>query len=242
MALVGSGEYLPVMEAIDRRLLAAAEAMRPGRPVKVACLPTAAGQEGEAQVARWLRMGVEHFQRLGADPQAVRVVDRASADEPAWGAVIEAAGLIYFSGGDPLYLYQTLAGSRAWAAVEAATAQGAVLAGCSAGAMILARAVPDVRAADLSLYPAFGRVPAAVIMPHFDQLERFRPGVAALAQSRLADGQFVLGIDEETALVGRPGGPWEVLGRQAVTVLTRAGQTRYAAGQSFTWPGEGSAL
>jgi cyanophycinase-like exopeptidase len=104
--------------------------------------------------------------------------------------------------------------------------------------MILARAVPDVRARDLALHPAFGRVPAAVIMPHFDQLERFRPGATALAQSRLTDGQFLLGIDEETALVGRPGGPWEVLGARAVTVLTRERQARYAAGQAFTWPGE----
>ncbi|MBL8057641.1 MAG: Type 1 glutamine amidotransferase-like domain-containing protein, partial [Anaerolineales bacterium] len=219
LALVGSGEYLPGMAAVDRRLLAAAAP--PTRPARVACLPTAAGQEGEAQVERWLRLGVEHFRRLGAEPQPVRVVDRATADDPAAAAVVAAADLIYFSGGDPVYLYESLAGSQTWAAVQGAQARGAVLAGCSAGAMIMAHAVPDVRDRDLALRPAFGLVPAAVILPHFDRLEGYRPGATALAQGRLRDGQFALGIDEDTALIGRPAEAWEVQGAGAVTVLTR---------------------
>jgi cyanophycinase-like exopeptidase len=99
--------------------------------------------------------------------------------------------------------------------------------------MILARWVPDVRAQDLSLRPAFGRVPAAVVMPHFDQLENYRPGATALMQSRLPEGEFALGIDEHTALVGRPEGAWEVLGTGGVTVVTRERRVIYAAGQSL---------
>ena len=63
IALVGSGEYLPVMEDIDRHLLANCGAN--GRKPKVVCLPTAAGEEGEASVSRWMRMGEEHFDSLG---------------------------------------------------------------------------------------------------------------------------------------------------------------------------------
>ena len=60
IALVGSGEYLPVMEDIDRYLLASLNVKTP----QVVCIPTAAGQEGDESVNRWLRMGVEHFKGL----------------------------------------------------------------------------------------------------------------------------------------------------------------------------------
>jgi hypothetical protein len=70
--------------------------------------------------------------------------------------------------------------------------------------MILGAYVPDVRSPDLKVYPAFNWVAHAFILPHFDQLESFRPGATAAIQSRLAEGEFMLGIDENTALVGRP--------------------------------------
>ncbi len=234
IALLGSGEYLETMEAVDRHLLAQT---RRAVPATVVCVPAAAGAEGEASVERWMRMGVEHFTRLGANVQAARIVDRASADDPRWAALIEAADLIYFSGGDPLYLYQTLTGTRAWAAMETAWARGATYAGCSAGAMILGAYVPDVRSRDFGLFPAFNRIAHAFIMPHFDQLESFRPGATAAIQSRLAEDEFMLGIDEHTALVGRPGTEWEVLGASRVSLFTRHAKRVYLTGQRLVLPG-----
>ena len=233
LALVGSGEYLPGMDVIDGRLLAET-GVRP--PVNVVCIPAAAGQEGAARVDRWARMGLEHFTRLGAAPRAARIVDRASADDPAWAEMIAAAGLIYFLGGDPRSLPACVAGSRAWAAVEAACARGAVLAGCSAGAMILSRDLPDIGSPTLEFQPAFGWISARLILPHFDRLEAYRPGTTALTQSRLADGEFALGIDEDTALVGRPGEEWAVLGAGGAAVLTRTGQRMFASGERLRLP------
>ncbi|MBF8283067.1 MAG: peptidase S51 dipeptidase E [Anaerolineales bacterium] len=231
-ALVGAGEYLPTMDGVDRRLLAETT----GRPVRVVCIPAAAGQEGEASVERWMQLGVAHFRRLGAEAASARITDRVSADDPQWAALIGAADLIYFSGGDPLYLYRTLAGTRAWAAVESAWARGAVFAGCSAGAMILGAVVPDVTDEALSLHPAFNKLLNCLILPHFDRLESFRPGATAFIRSRLADGQYALGIDEHTALVGRIGGEWEVMGAGGVSVLTRGEVVVYRAGSRMTLP------
>ena len=231
-ALVGAGEYLPTMDGVDRRLLAETN----GRPARVVCIPAAAGQEGEASVERWSQMGVAHFRRLGAEAASARLTDRASADDPQWAALIEAADLIYFSGGDPLYLCRTLADTRAWAAVEAAWARGAVFAGCSAGAMILGAVVPDVTDEALSLHPAFNKLPNCLILPHFDQLETFRPGTTAFIRSRLGDGhaQCALGIDEHTALVGRIGGEWEVIGAGGVSLMTRDEVVVYRTGSWIT--------
>ena len=232
VALVGSGEYLDVMNDVDRRLLAES-----GRPQpRVACLPTAAGLEGAESVDRWSRMGVEHFRKLGARVDALPVIDRASADDPRWTRLVESADLIYLSGGDPLYLCQTLIDTRTWAAVERAWARGAVFAGCSAGAMILGVGVPDVQSLDLAVYPAFNYISNAFIVPHFDRLEEFRPGATELIRGWLADGQYALGIDENTALVGRIGGEWEVMGAAGASTLTRRSTARYAVGNRLTLP------
>src|SRR5919109_1103914 len=133
--LVGSGEYLPVMQDVDRYLLDSLALN--GRRPHVACLPTAAGREGDSSVNRWLNMGIQHFQNLGAEVTPVRITDRDSANDSQWEFVLENADLIYFSGGDPGYLYETLKESCAWSAAQRAWQRGAIYAGCSAGAMIL---------------------------------------------------------------------------------------------------------
>ena len=99
IALVGSGEYLPVMEDVDRYLLESLNIT--GRHPRVVCLATAAGKEGEQSVSRWSNMGIQHFNKLGADVQALPIIDRGSADDVQYESVLENADLIYFSGGDP---------------------------------------------------------------------------------------------------------------------------------------------
>ena len=114
--LVGSGEYLPVMRDVDCYLLDSLTL--DGRKPRVACLPTAAGKEGDSSVNRWLNMGVQHFSGLGADVEPVRIIDRNSANDPCWEPILEGADLIYFSGGDPGYLHQTMKDSLAWNAAQ----------------------------------------------------------------------------------------------------------------------------
>lgn len=227
ITLVGSGEYLPVMEEVDRHLLAS----RNGKTPRVVCLPTAAGQEGDESVGRWSRMGVEHFKKLGADVTALPIIDKASADDEQYASTLESADLIYFSGGNPNYLYETMNGSRAWTALQKAWSNGAVYAGCSAGAMILAKRIPSFRL--FGTLDGFGVVPAKFILPHFDAFPiMFKPLVATL-KSQLKDGDRMLGIDENTALVGTLGGEWRVMGQSQVHVFTHKEHKIYEPGQSL---------
>jgi cyanophycinase len=232
IALVGSGEYLPVMDEVDRYLLAHCRAQ--GHPARVICLPTAAGQEGQPSWGRWMQMGQQHFRRLGAEVSALPIIDRRSADDPQYTAILETADLVYFSGGNPLYLFETLNGSRAWAALQEAWAGGAVYAGCSAGAMILGRQIPSFRAAALKAVPAFGLLPVRMIFPHFDRWKVARAAMLTPLRRRLKADELVLGVDEETALVGRLDTPgWTVLGRQTVSVITKAGVRVYRSGEEL---------
>jgi len=230
IALLGSGEYLPVMDPVDRYLLNSLDLK--DRQARVVCLPTGAGGEGSESVNRWSRMGLEHFQALGAEVVALPIVDSTSADDPGYEPILESADLIYFSGGDPLYLYETMHGSRAWAAAQKAWARGAIYAGCSAGAMILAEQMPNFRRAGLGSRSGFGLMPATYIMPHFDQIPAFfKPMIFAVRRS-LKDEQFVLGIDETTAMVGKRGGDWKVMGSGKVHLITKKSEQVYTAGQT----------
>ena len=56
LALVGSGEYLPTMEPVDRQLIARLDATP-----SVICLPTAAGQEGKERIRYWSDLGEKNF-------------------------------------------------------------------------------------------------------------------------------------------------------------------------------------
>lgn len=227
ITLVGAGEYLPVMEEVDRYLL---DSLNVGTP-HVVCLPTAAGEEGPESVNRWSRMGMEHFTKLGADVTALPIVDKVSANDEQFVSKLENADLIYFSGGNPNYLYQTLRDSRAWTAMQKAWSSGAVYAGCSAGAMILANRIPSFRL--FNTVEGFGLVPAQFILPHFDAFPiMFKPLVSAL-KTKLKKGERLLGIDENTALIGQLSGEWKVMGQGKVHVLMREGNKTYNRGQTF---------
>lgn len=231
IALLGSGEYLPVMDDVDRHLLAHCGA--DGRKARVVCLPTAAGQEGERSVSRWSSMGMDHFTRLGADVQAVPVIDEKSANDLNHASAVEEADLIYFSGGDPGYLYRTMKDSLVWQAAQKAWARGAVYAGCSAGAMILGREMPDFRALGIRSTAAFGIIPVASVMPHFDAIPLFGKPLVATLRRRLSEGEIMIGIDEDTAIVGKVNEEWTVLGKARAHIFTKTENTSYAAGEKF---------
>jgi cyanophycinase len=228
IALVGSGEYLPVMEDVDRYLLDSLHLSE--RKARVVCLATAAGKEGDQSVNRWSNMGLEHFQRLGADVMALPIIDRKSADDPQYAPVLENADLIYFSGGDPGYLYQTLKDTCAWTAAQRAWSRGSIYAGCSAGAMILSKRMPSFRLAGTQ--DGFGVVPAEFIVPHFDAIPAIWKPVILALQKQLKNGQRMVGVDEDTALVGSLGGEWKAMGKRSVHVFTHNEKTKYKSGDT----------
>ncbi|MCU1491504.1 MAG: cyanophycinase [Acidimicrobiaceae bacterium] len=211
VALVGSGEFLEVMRPIDAGLLA-------GRPPRAVFLPTAAALDGEDRVRYWLELGTEHFRSLGVEPVPLPVLDRKDADSPELAAAIAGAGLVYLSGGNPGYLADTLRDSAVLEAVLAAHRAGAALAGCSAGACALSAIAEDFRHPDRYSGAGLGVVPQVAVLPHFDRFFKLAPGLAEDLVRRAPAGVTVVGIDEETALVGGPE-RFEVLGRASVTVL-----------------------
>ncbi|MFH1474233.1 MAG: Type 1 glutamine amidotransferase-like domain-containing protein [Chloroflexota bacterium] len=230
IALVGSGEFTAAMEEIDRDLLAAASRSRP----RVAILPTASWPDGDSAFRGWIERGRAHFSALGAEVEGVEIRTREDAFDGACAQAIGEADLVYLSGGKPGYLLDVLAATPAEAALRAVHERGGTLAGCSAGAMVLAARQPRIVGRRFIRLPtgwrhALGLVEGAAVLPHYDAFPEPIAAAAALVSPR---GMAVLGVDEETVAIGR-NGTWHVQGRGRVTVWRGRARTRYRAGESF---------
>ena len=217
------------MAEFDRGLLAATGRARP----RVVILPTASWPDGEDAFQRWAELGVQHFRELGAEVEPVLVKTRADAEDAAMVQAIGEADLVYLSGGKPGHLQQVLCESPVGAAIAAAHRRGAVIAGCSAGAMVLAGKAFDFRRRvlpwPLRWRKGLGVVADATVIPHYDAWPEPLSALLALQAPR---GSVVLGLDEGTAVVGRDGS-WQVHGRARVTVWRGRHRERYRRGEVF---------
>jgi cyanophycinase len=234
VALVGAGEFLAPMVEFDQGLLQATGRSRP----RVVILPTAAAPDGDKTLRTWAEMGVEHFTALGAEVEPVLVRNVADGHDAAALQAVGEADLVYLSGGHPRYLATVLRGSPLGPALAAANARGAVIAGCSAGAMAIVgrtmdfRTIPKLRLPlpfPIRWMPGLELVEGIAVLPHYDAWPEPLSALVALQAQR---GLIVLGIDEETAVFGR-GGAWQVHGRGRVTVWRGRHRERYRRGEAF---------
>jgi cyanophycinase-like exopeptidase len=192
IALAGSGEYSTKMHDIEGWLLE-------DRAPRYVQLATAAAPEGERSLQNWWRQGAAAAERLGVEQVIVDVRVREDAENPANAALIEGAGLVYLSGGNPAYLTKALHGTRVWQAIADTWRAGASIGGCSAGAMALGGLVTDWRRAIHHTIDGLALAPDLRVLPHFDRYGRMVPDMAL--RMLLKDGYTTVGIDEDTALV-----------------------------------------
>jgi len=163
------------------------------------------------------------------------VLDRAACDAAANAEQVRAANLVYFSGGKPDYLRRTLEGTAVWSAVRAVFDRGGVIAGCSAGAMIMGGFVPEfsMKAGVPWInrwHASFDLLPGAIVVPHYDE---FPEVMVSLMFGRRPAGSYLIGIDGHTALVGLDH-TWQVLGAGRVTLRRGREKKRYAAGEDVS--------
>lgn len=214
IALLGSGEFLPWARDVDERCAQRATASSD----RVLVVPTASAQEGEATFQRWGAMGIDHYGAIGLAPEFIPLRTREDASTPAIVDRIADARLIFFSGGNPGYLAETLSGTPFWDAALDAMHHGTALGGCSAGAVFLGTLAPFVENDMASRWvPGVGLLSRAYIAPHFDALDSYMPGLRKLFISMCPEGSDVVGIDEDTAILG-DGTSWDVFGAGAAWV------------------------
>jgi cyanophycinase len=220
LVLQGGSEFGGRMRASDLRAMELAG----GRDAVLAIVPAAAAPDGNHHRAG--ENGRRWFQKLGArDVSVSLLVDRQSADDPDVASGLRRSRLIYLLGGFPEYLAEVLRGSACWRAIRAVLDEGAVLAGSSAGAMVLCDFFYDPVRQDL--VKGLGLLRAARIIPHFNSFGRAWVG---RLQKDLPSATLI-GIDEETGMINDgPAGSWSVYGKGAVVLYRGHQQERYDAG------------
>jgi cyanophycinase len=202
LALVGGAEWQPGCD-FDAELAA-----RSGGEVLV--LPTAAAYEDPA---RAVAKAEKWFGSLGASARGLMVLTRTDAGNPEAAEAVASARFIYLSGGSALHLKSVLKGSAVFEALLAAWRAGAVVAGSSAGAMVLTDPMVDPRGGAFTL--GLGLVEGMAVVPHYD---RHSEGQVHRTVTIAPPDLPIAGIDERTALIREPDGSWRTAGAGGVKV------------------------
>lgn len=247
LALIGGEEFAAGFEDVHASLLKDTGRAQP----RLVFLPTCAADDGDEAIEYWCNTAREKFTALGAIVETPRVIDRDSADDVHHAQLIAEADLIYFGGGYPHVAMRILPGTRVMAALHDAVQRGALIAGSSGGAMLMGArsevvtpelaeeigrvwengAPPDWNPPLPEFIDCLGWVRHSFCAPHFNRVFSWK----WLEHGILADGEVMIGIDEQTALVSRADHQWEVRGRGGVTLIQADHRPkRYAAGESVT--------
>jgi len=226
LLLEGGAEFGGQMSEPDRRAIELAG----GTEALISIIPTAAAPDNNHQRAG--RNGVNWFKSLGATQvESLPLIDKASANDPAIVNAISHSRLIYMLGGFTGYLGETLKHSASWQAMLQAYSNGAVIAGSSAGAMVMCQYYFDP--GNRHVVEGLGLLLNTCVLPHHNT---FGKGWAQQLEA-LLPGVVLLGIDERTGMLddgesGRKIG-WRVYGQGEITLYRDGKPTIYHTGERF---------
>ncbi len=224
IALVGGDEFgqncIPMDQELLRRI--------PTRPPRVVILPTAAAHQRPHLAAE---NGIRYFKELGAAATSAMILDRRDADDHRCVDQLKEANLLYITGGDPWHLLESLRDSAATATIKELKEQNMLIAGSSAGAMVLGEKMRYGKGANW--IQGLGLAPRVVVLPHH---ERVNKADTELLLGMLESHITILGVEGATACVNDGDDIWQVIGSGSVTAYAGGKGQRYETGQSFLIP------
>lgn len=193
-----------------------------GTACRIAIIPTASEADGTG--ARYEAL----FAQLGASQaRSLPIHARADAELPELLEFLDQADGIFLTGGNQLRLSTMIGGTSMAKALRRRNAEGAHIAGTSAGAAFLCEHMiafgkegASPRARIVILAPGLGLTNRVIIDQHFRQRDRLGRLLTALAYNPFAIG---IGLDENTAAFIGPDDVLEVVGSGALTIVDPSG-------------------
>jgi len=220
LIIVGGGDT-PM--TVQQRFVALAGG--PGQ-ARIAVLPMASLKSDEEA-----REVVDDLRRLGAEAQLVDL-GPGEANSDSTARFLEGFSGYWFSGGDQSRLSGLLLGTKALASIERRYKQGSVVGGTSAGAAVMTslmltgnwrkprnpeeEEIVNIARGMQEISKGFGFFKGAIVDQHFMHRARYNRLISAVLDHPQLIG---VGIDEETALLVRADGTWEVLGNYYVKIF-----------------------
>ena len=193
---------------------------------RIAIFPMASLQSDEEA-----REVLTDFQKLGAEAHLVGI-GQVEANSESVAKHLEQFTGYWFCGGDQSRLASLLVGTKALETIDRRYHDGAVIGGTSAGASVMttlmltgrwrkAKSPEEEEAINIArgmkeVVSGFGIFKGAIVDQHFMHRARYNRLISAVLDHPELVG---VGIDEETALLVRPDGVWEVLGNYYVKIF-----------------------
>lgn len=219
IALAGGDEFGRGCERMDEQMISATGLTSP----KVVIAPTAAAKFRPDMAAS---NGVGYYNRLGAIAEPLMVLNSADADDESLVSSIDDADIIYLSGGTPSYLLEVLTNSLMFYRLRRAFDRGAIIAGSSAGAMVMGTWMRYN-----GWHQALGLSGNVVSLPHHENADP--DTVLKELQGTMPEGIVALGIDAMSGCIGTPG-EWRAIGNGNITAYTASGWKRYSDGETIS--------
>ncbi|MBX3069853.1 MAG: cyanophycinase [Thermomicrobiales bacterium] len=202
----------------DKVILSRFVELAGGRDARITIVPTASSIEtaGERYKAIFLGLGVD-----AAD--VAFISERSDANDRGIVHLIRESTGIFMTGGNQMRLSAVMGGTRSMESILEKNAEGAVVAGTSAGASILSSHMvafgssggsPRQRMAQM--VAGFGLIPNVIIDQHFRQRDRIGRLLSLVAGNPSLLG---VGIDEDTAAIILADQFLEIAGRNSVTIV-----------------------
>lgn len=195
-------------------------------PIRI--IPTAAAPDNNHQRAG--NNGIRWFQSLGAkDVGSLPLIDKPSASNANVIKSLRDAKLIYLLGGFTHYLGQTLKDSPAWDGAMEAYRNGAVIAGSSAGAMVMCEFYFDPSAG--RVHEGLNLVSNSLVLPHHNT---FGKSWAPKLLQKIPDVTLI-GIDERTGMLNNgENNTWNIYGAGKVTLYRNGASKAFSVGDAFS--------
>ncbi len=213
MAIGGAEDKLD-----DKLILSTFVQLSGGRAARIVVVPTASSIEAAGVRYKAIFLG------LGAQSaEVVYIADRQDANGDAPLELMQEATGIFLTGGNQMRLSTILGGTRAAELIRRRNAEGAIVAGTSAGASILSSYMvafgasgetPKQRMAQI--VAGFSLAPDLIIDQHFRQRDRIGRMLSLVAAN---PGLLGVGVDEDTAVLINNDRVLEVIGRHSVTLV-----------------------
>ncbi len=240
LVIVGGG---PIPEAIERRFLELAGGAGKARIVVLPMASESGAESGAEKAASFRKLGAAHAISLN--------LQRKDTGADSVARLLGQATGIWFPGGDQNRLTAAILGTDVLDSIRSRYGHGAVVGGTSAGAAVMSdpmisgaerrpggsRPPSDssdgwmtVDRDDVVLVPGFGLLPNVTVDQHFLRRRRHNRLISVVLEHPTVVG---IGIDESTALVVSPQGPWEVIGASQATIYDARRATITPAGKTL---------
>lgn len=200
----------PILKEVARR------AKGPDRRLVVVTVASQLPDElGPEYVALFKELGVGHVEHL-------ELREREDAKNEKIVRKIEAASVLFFSGGDQLRITSQVGDSPVFQCMQRRYHEGMCIAGTSAGAAAMPETMlvsgpsdESIEISALGMAPGLGLISGVVVDSHFAERGRIGRLLGAVAENPKDVG---LGIDEDTAVVIDPDRSLRVIGSGGVYV------------------------